>query len=128
MTKVSLKKEIITHLETGLNIGQACKKTGVSRNTFYRWINDRTDFHNKVNSAKKIGVDVINDYTENQLLEEIRNHTWSAIKYRLDKRHPDYSRRDDIKGKLLPRNEIIYKDFSKLSPEEQASLENQIRH
>lgn len=57
----------------------ACKKSGVSRATYYRWRRDDREFLRQCNDALAQGIDFINDMSESQLISLIREKKMPAI-------------------------------------------------
>lgn len=84
------KKALLRAIRDGSNITTACKKAGISRNTYYRWSIEDPTFDFEVDKAFDEGMLVINDFTENQLLKKIEEGNLSAIKYRLGRMYPGY--------------------------------------
>lgn len=120
------KKEVIELLEQGYNISQVCKKVGISRNTFYKWTDKDINFRFRVEDAQRMGVDELNDFTENQLTRKIREGNMQAIRYRLSKRHPDYYLDKQSPGRVITKNEVVFMDFSEI-PEEGKNLKEDLK-
>ena len=59
----------------------ACEKTGLSRNSVYRWKKDDKSFSAKMDKAMSEGVAFVNDMSESQLLTMIKEKNWSAISF-----------------------------------------------
>jgi len=85
------KAEVIKCLKKTGIVQIACQQAGISRATFYRWLENNEKFKKKVDKAKKEGFDVINDLTESQLIKAIKDGNPTAIFYRLNHCHPAYS-------------------------------------
>ena len=68
----------------------ACKKAGVSRATYYRWRNEDQEFAQASSSALKEGVDFINDMTETQIIQLIKEKKLPAIALWLKHNNPRY--------------------------------------
>lgn len=88
----------------------ACKKAGISRATYYRWRKEDKNFLQQSEEAMAEGVDFINDLSEGQLVNLIREKSWPALAFWLRKRNP----------KFLDRIEVITKEEDEeLTPEEE---------
>jgi hypothetical protein len=68
----------------------ACKKAGVSRATYYRWRNEDQEFAQASTSALKEGVDFINDMSESQIIQLIKEKRLPAIALWLKHNNPRY--------------------------------------
>ncbi len=90
--KIIEKDNIIELLKDFPVIKTACKKGGISRATFYRWIEDDSDFKIESKKAMKEGILSINDTAEENLITMITDKDLSAIKYWLQCHHDDYKR------------------------------------
>lgn len=96
----------------------ACEKTGLSRNSVYRWRKEDSGFAKKMDTALADGVALVNDMSESQLLVMIKEKNWSAISFWL--RH----RNDNYKNKL----EITTKeDDEKLTPSQAKIVRNALK-
>lgn len=82
----------------------ACKKAGISRSQFYRWMREDTDFATKINEATREGTEVVNDFSVSKLLSGINNDNLGAVFFWLRHRHPDFSN----KLELTTKQEITY--------------------
>lgn len=86
------QKRLIAVLETTPIIEYACRKTGISRATFYRWRKSDLGFADKVDEALASGVDLVNDLAESQLIKLIKDSNLTAIIFWLKYRHPVYKK------------------------------------
>jgi hypothetical protein len=68
----------------------ACKKTGISRATIYRWIKENPDFKRAIDEAMKSGDSKIGEMAEMGLVKKINEGYFPAIKYRLDHTNSKY--------------------------------------
>jgi DNA-binding XRE family transcriptional regulator len=100
-------------------VSDACKVVGISRKTYYDWMNDDDDFRQSINDISEIAL----DYAETQLFKQIREGSTTATifflktkgrkrgyierqEFAIDTARPDLSQLsiDEIKG-LLNENE-----------------------
>jgi len=81
----------------------ACEKSGISRNSVYRWKREDKEFSKKMDEALAEGEALVNDMSESQLLTLIKEKNWSAISFWLRHRNPKF--KDKIE--VTSRNENI---------------------
>jgi len=98
----------------------ACEKTGLSRNSVYRWKKDDKSFSAKMDKAMSEGVAFVNDMSESQLLTMIKEKNWSAISFWLKHRNDNYRDKIEIttkedKEELTPSQAKIVKQALKLA-------------
>lgn len=98
----------------------ACEKTGISRNSVYRWKKEDKLFSKKMDQAMSEGVAFVNDMSESQLLTMIKEKNWSAISFWLKHRNNNYKDKIEITTKedsdddLTPRQKKIIRNALKL--------------
>lgn len=88
----------ISHMDTFLDevrkvpiIQVACEKSGISRNTVYRWKREDSDFAKRLTEAEAEGVSFVNDMSESQLLQLIKDRKFSAIRLWLTNNHQRFA-------------------------------------
>lgn len=106
MKKSKLQETFFTELTKVPIVQVACEKTGVSRNSVYKWRKADPAFAKKMDQALIEGVALVNDMGESQLLTLIKEKNYSAIAFWL--RH----RNDNYKQKLEVRHESIHTDLT----------------
>lgn len=73
--KHNKKKALLKALEKNLGVvTTACKQVDVSRATFYRWLNEDSEFSEQVKSIQ----DVALDFAESRLFEQIQDGSTAA--------------------------------------------------
>lgn len=97
----------------------ACEKTGISRNSVYRWKKQDKLFSKKMDKAMSEGVAFVNDMSESQLLTMIKEKNWSAISFWLKHRNNNYKDKIEITTKeddedLTPQQKKIVRNALKL--------------
>lgn len=97
----------------------ACEKTGVSRNSVYRWKRDDKQFSADMEEALTEGEALVNDMSESQLLTLIKEKNWSAISFWLRHRNPKFRDRLEVVSKTEPQDE--------LTPEQEAVVKEALR-
>lgn len=108
------KELVIEQLKKTPIIQIVCEKVGISRATFYRWRRDDIVFADAVEHALFMGVDLINDMAESQLLAGIRDQNMTAIIFWLKHRHRAYGTRVQLDANLNVER--------KLTPEEEEEI------
>ena len=78
----------------------ACEKSGVSRNSVYRWRKEDEEFSKAMDIALQEGEDLVNDMSESQLLTLIKEKSWSAISFWLRHRNPKYKDKVEVTTKV----------------------------
>lgn len=108
----------------------ACEKTGLSRNSVYRWRKEDVTFSKKMDEALAEGVALVNDMSESQLLNLIKEKNWPAISFWLRHRNDNYKNKLEITTKddpeeLTPSQAKVVKQALKLAKITQSkSLKN----
>ncbi|MEK7218101.1 MAG: phBC6A51 family helix-turn-helix protein [Patescibacteria group bacterium] len=109
------KATLIEQLRRTPIVHAACEKTGVSRQTFYRWRKADEAFAKAADEALSDGIALMNDMAEGQLLSGVRDGNLGAITYWLKHRHAAYGNKIDITAKLRHTTEH-------LTPEQEAAI------
>jgi len=99
MKKPRYSKQFLEELRKVPIVQVACEKTGVSRNTVYRWKREDKVFSNDFDEALAEGVNYVNDMSESQLLQLIKDQNFSAVRFWLNKRHPAYNEKVEVINK-----------------------------
>lgn len=86
---------ILETLKNEYTVASACKKLGISRQTYYRWVKEfenyqNRDFAKEAKQALLEGVQNVNDYCENELVKKIYKGDIQAIKFWLKHNHDNY--------------------------------------
>ena len=110
MKKIKLQNQFFEELRKVPIVQVACEKTGLSRNSIYRWKKEDKEFSQKMDEAMTDGVAFVNDMSESQLLTMIKEKNWSAISFWLKHRNDNYKNKIEITTK---------EDFEELTPEQE---------
>lgn len=78
-----------------------CEKTGISRNTFYKWKRTDKKFEQQVEEAMIEGEKFVNDMSESQLLQLIKEKKFLAIQFWLRHRHPKFKNKLEVTAKII---------------------------
>lgn len=81
MSRVHDKSKLLQVLSETPLVSLACKKSGLSRATFYRWYKDDKDFRDSVLQILDIGRKNINDLAEGSLIKELQKGNMNAIRF-----------------------------------------------
>lgn len=106
MKKIKLQNQFFEELRKVPIVQVACEKTGVSRNSVYRWKKEDKQFTNKMDQAMTDGVAFVNDMSESQLLTMIKEKNWSAISFWLKHRNDNYKNKVELSGTFNTINEL----------------------
>ncbi len=96
MKKNKIQDIFLEHLKKVPVVQLACEKSGISRNSVYRWKKEDSDFSKKMDQALLEGEAVINDLTESQLLSLIQEKNFSAIRFWLQNRNTRFKNKLEI--------------------------------
>lgn len=77
----------------------ACEKSGLSRNTIYRWRKEDVEFTKIMDETIQEGIAYINDMAESQMIELMTKKEWSAISFWLKHRHASYKNKVEVTTK-----------------------------
>ena len=86
------KKTLIQTFKQMPIIEIACRKCGVNRSTYYRWLEDDQDFKEESVHAISEGEEFISDKTEAQLISLAGDKNLGAIKYWLSHHRSKYQK------------------------------------
>ena len=132
MKKNKLTQQFFEELRKVPIVQVACEKTGISRNSVYRWRREDKKFATQMNEALSDGVAFVNDMSESQLLTMIKEKNWSAISFWLRHRNDNYKNKVEITTKedteeLTPSQQKIVKQALKLASLNKTRSLNKLR-
>lgn len=90
MKKHRVKVKFLEELMKTPIIQHACEKVGISRNTYYRWLDEDIDFSLAVKECLDNGIAFVNDHAESNILNGIKKGEMRATTYWLSHRHREY--------------------------------------
>lgn len=117
------QKELIVEQLRKMPIVQiACEKTGVGRTTYTRWRSEDDDFRKAADEAMHEGDEILNDMTETQLMNLIKDQKphFGAIRLRLTRCHPKYADKLHLLGSINVKDE-------RLTPEQEAVVREALK-
>lgn len=120
MKKTKFQDQFLAELVKVPIVQVACEKTGLSRNSVYRWRKDDAKFAKRMDDAYAEGVALVSDMSESQLLTLIKEKNYSAISFWLRHRNDNYKNKLEIttkedSEKLTPSQAKIVKQALKLA-------------
>ncbi len=120
MKKNKFQDQFLAELVKVPIVQVACEKTGLSRNSVYRWRKEDKEFLKKMDDAYAEGVALVSDMSESQLLTLIKEKNYSAISFWLRHRNDNYKNKLEITTKedseeLTPSQAKIVKQALKLA-------------
>jgi len=119
MKKNRVKDKFLESLKKVPIVQIACEKIGVSRNSVYRWRNQDEKFLEDMDLAMAEGEAFINDISEGQLLNMIKEKSWPALAFWLRHRNPKFRDKVEITTKIKHNDE--------LTPEQEATVREALR-
>ncbi len=120
MKKSKYQKPFLDELRKVPIVQVACEKTGLARNTVYRWRKEDKAFAKNMDEALAEGIELVNDMSESQLLTLIKEKNYSAISFWLRHRNSSYKDKLEIANKdnseeLTPSQAEIVKHALRLA-------------
>ena len=85
------RQEFLEQIKKTPIVQIACDKTGISRNSIYRWRKEDEQFRKAWDEAIAEGELLVNDMSESQLISLIKEKSWSSISFWLRHHHPKYA-------------------------------------
>ncbi len=120
MKKNKFQETFLSELKKVPIIQVACEKSGLSRNSIYRWRKSDKAFAKQMDEAILEGIDLVNDMSETQLLTLIKEKNYQAISFWLRHRNENYKNKLEIttvedSEELTPSQAKIVKEALKLA-------------
>lgn len=119
--KVRKKKEVLRQLEETPIVSAVCAHVGISRQTFYRWRKEDSEFDASCDEVILIGTDAVNDLAESVVINHVKSGNMGATRFWLQNKHKDYIRPRpknlpvyvvDEKKNRIDKVQIEFVDFS----------------
>lgn len=116
MKKNRLQKVFLEELKKVPVVHVSCEKSGLSRNTVYRWRKEDKNFAEEMDKAIAEGVAVINDMSEIQIINLIQEKNFNALSFWLRSRHAAYKPKVEVTAsvntiqELSPEQENMVKE------------------
>ena len=107
MKDIKQKELFLEQLKKMPIIQIACKNSGISRATVYRWKKEDKEFAKSMNEAIFEGETFVTDMSESQLISMIKDKNFPAIQLWLRTHHPKYGNKIELLGNLKIENEPL---------------------
>lgn len=112
MKKNRIKTKFLDELRELPIVDMACRKLGISRQSYYKWRKEDVDFFKESNEALSQGESKINDMAVSNVIRGIQSQSESYTKYWLSCRHPKFSKPyerniKNINNNIFPDTEAI---------------------
>ena len=114
MKKNKLQDKFFDELRNIPIVQVGCEKTGISRNSIYRWKKEDKNFAKKMDQALADGVTFVSDMSESQLLTLIKEKDYRAISFWLKHRNDNYKNKVELSGTIHTKEEPLTKDQKKV--------------
>lgn len=108
------KDDMVKQLQDMPIVEVACRRAGVPRATYYRWLKSDPDFAEKCRAALEHSVQAVSDIAEAKLISAIQEGNMSAISFWLRNRHPAYQTRLNVAGTIHHKAELLTPDQEEL--------------
>ena len=87
--------------------------------TFYRWMKQDKVFRKRINESMGYGRELINDLSESQLIQSIKNGNIGSVKYYLSHNHKQYRNTRYVEQneqvlELTPEEKNLVKELAKI--------------
>ena len=117
---------VLNFISQGMSNKDACAKAGIEEQTFYRWLQEKSEFNESFKEAKKQGDLVRINSVEAALLdvargfeyEEVRTEYESQLNQQTGKYEPTIKKQVRTKKRVVPQTEAIKFYLSNKAPEE----------
>lgn len=114
MKKNNIQDKFFKELRTIPIVQVACEKSGVSRNSVYRWKKEDRSFSKKMEQALADGVAFVSDMSESQLLTLIKEKSFPALSFWLRHRNDNYKTKVEVSGSISTKDDPLTKEQKKL--------------
>ncbi len=114
MKKNKIQDKFLEELRTIPIVQVGCEKSGISRNSVYRWKKEDKTFSNKMDQALADGVAFVSDMSESQLLTLIKEKNFPALSFWLRHRNDNYKSKVEVSGTISTKDEPLTKEQKKL--------------
>jgi hypothetical protein len=86
------KLKLIEELSRTSVVSLACKKSGISRASYYRWLEEDSWFERQCNKASRQGRELMCDKAESNILKAVSDGDLKVSTYYLEHNHPNYKK------------------------------------
>ncbi len=93
-----LKAKVLEELTRTPIVEAACRKAGLPRATFYRWVSETAEFEDDVNVAQAQGRERVNDMAESVVIKGIKEENQKYVFFWLQQNHRNYVKKKPVKA------------------------------
>jgi len=108
------KQKLLDELRLTPIIQLACRKSGASRASYYRWRQESPEFAEAADQALEHSAGLINDLAESQLIAAIKDRNLGAIIFWLRSRHKSYQPRLKVDANVKHETEELTPEQAEL--------------
>ncbi len=108
------KRELVAQLQDMPIVEVACRRAGVARATYYRWLQKDTEFAEQCRAALEQSTQAVSDIAEAKLISAIQEGNMPAISFWLRHHHKSYRAKLDIQGTIRHQATILTDEQSRL--------------
>lgn len=108
------KTQLVEQLQNMPIVEIACKRAGVPRATYYRWLKKDPDFAAKCMESLEQSTGAVNDIAEAKLISAIQEGNMTAISFWLRNRHKAYRNRVNVEGTIHHQADALSKEQNDL--------------
>lgn len=112
--KDKVKDSFLKELKKIPIVQVACEKTGISRNSVYRWRKEDKEFAKEMDQALTEGEALVNDMSESQLLTLIKEKSFSAIRFWLNHRNPKFKDKVEVTTRIGLDDDVLTPEQEKI--------------
>lgn len=112
--KIIAKKHLLEQLHDLPIVEVACRRAGVARATYYRWLQKDSEFAEQCRAALEHSTQAVSDIAEAKLIAAIQAGNLSAISFWLRHHHKAYRAKLDIQGTIRHQATILNDEQSRL--------------
>jgi len=105
--KAREKQRVIEQLSDMPIVEVACRRAGVARATYYRWLKKDPEFARQCREALEQSTSAVSDIAEAKLINAIQDGNMSAISFWLRNHHNSYRTRIDVQGTIRHEATIL---------------------
>lgn len=108
------KRELVAQLQDMPIVEVACRRAGIARATYYRWLQKDTKFAEQCRAALEHSTQAVSDIAEAKLIAAIQAGNLSAISFWLRHHHKSYRAKLDIQGTIRHQATVLSDEQSRL--------------
>ena len=114
------KKRVVDQLREMPIVEVACRRAGIGRATYYRWLKKDTEFARLCREALEHSTAAVSDIAEAKLITAIQEGNMTAISFWLRNRHTAYQTKVNLNGTIEHKVE-------QLTPEQEVTISKALR-